>query len=84
MPRLSALAALIAFCSPVPAAEPVVTSAASGPWSAGSTWAGGKPPAAGDRVLVNAGHRVVYDAVRQAVLRVSPEKEGAIIRRTQK
>src|SRR5205823_4129662 len=68
VPRLSALAALIAFCSPA-AAEPVVTSAASGPWSADSTWAGGKPPAAGDRVLVKAGHRVVYDVASDAVIR---------------
>jgi hypothetical protein len=67
--RLSALAALIALYSPASAAEPVVTSSASGPWSAGSTWAGGKPPAAGDRVLVKAGHRVVYGVASDAVIR---------------
>src|SRR5262249_34249225 len=42
-----------------------IRSARSGPWSAPATWEGGKVPAAGARVLVRAGHRVVYD-VRSA------------------
>jgi hypothetical protein len=67
--RLSVLAALLAFCPPAAAEDPVVKSAASGLWSAGSTWAGGKLPAAGDRVLVKAGHRVVYDVASDAVIR---------------
>ncbi len=40
---------------------PVVRSARGGPWSAPATWEGGRVPGAGARVLVRAGHRVVYD-----------------------
>jgi G8 domain len=39
----------------------VIRSAKGGPWSAQATWEGGKIPGAGDRVLVQSGHRVVYD-----------------------
>src|SRR5262245_17511774 len=39
----------------------VVRSAQSGPWSAPRTWAGGKVPGTGARVLIREGHRVVYD-----------------------
>jgi hypothetical protein len=45
-----------------PATPAVVRSARSGPWSAPATWEGGQVPGAGARVLVRAGHRVVYDA----------------------
>jgi len=38
-----------------------ITSAASGPWSAGSTWAGGAVPADNDTVVIAAGHSVEFD-----------------------
>jgi hypothetical protein len=44
--------------NPAPA---LVRSAGSGPWSEPATWEGGKVPAAGARVQVRTGHRVVYD-----------------------
>jgi hypothetical protein len=51
-------------------AEPVVVrSAKSGAWSAAETWEGAKPPAAGARVLVRAGHRVVYDVNSDQAIR---------------
>ena len=42
-------------------ATPLMRSAQSGPWSAPSTWKGGKLPAARSRVQVRPGHTVVYD-----------------------
>ena len=52
------------------AAEPsVLRSVQSGPWSAASTWGGGRIPSAGDRVLVCEGHRVLYDVDSAAVIR---------------
>jgi hypothetical protein len=53
---------LVLACRAAGADEPaVVRSARSGPWSAAETWASGRVPPAGARVLVAAGHRVVYD-----------------------
>jgi len=46
---------------PADSLPPVIRSAGSGPWSAGATWDGGKIPAAGARVLIRSGHRIVYD-----------------------
>lgn len=44
------------------AAEPLlIRSVQSGPWSAPTTWAGGKVPPAGASVQVRAGHQVTYD-----------------------
>ncbi|WP_422931178.1 G8 domain-containing protein [Singulisphaera sp. PoT] len=69
---------LILFCSIVFAAAgqvsaedlpPLVRSAASGPWSAPSTWEGGKLPAEGSRVQVKGGHTVVYDLNEGAAIR---------------
>src|SRR5207244_8559351 len=40
---------------------PDLRSARSGPWSAPSTWEGGKVPGPRTRVLIRTGHRVVYD-----------------------
>src|ERR1700693_884192 len=40
---------------------PVIRSEGSGPWSAPSTWEGERVPGPGARILVRAGHRVVYD-----------------------
>src|SRR5438445_774843 len=39
----------------------VVRSAQSGPWSAATTWEGGKVPGALSRVHVRSGHTIVYD-----------------------
>jgi hypothetical protein len=39
----------------------LIVSAQSGPWSAESTWTGGKVPAAGVSVQIRPGHTVVYD-----------------------
>jgi hypothetical protein len=47
----------------------VIRSAQSGPWSAPATWEGGKGPGAGARVLVRAGHRVVYDLKSDTAIR---------------
>lgn len=44
-------------------------SAASGPWSAESTWAGGRAPKAGDRVYIAREHEVVYDVDSADVIR---------------
>jgi hypothetical protein len=52
-----------------PAAEPVIRSAKSGPWSAPATWEGNAVPGAGARVLVREGHRVEYDVKSEAVIR---------------
>jgi hypothetical protein len=48
---------------------PVLRSAKSGNWSDGTTWEGGKSPAAGARVQVREGHTVVYDAASSEVIR---------------
>ncbi len=52
------------------AAADVVRSARSGPWSEPSTWQASRVPAAGDRVLVRAGHEVVYDVQSDQPIRV--------------
>src|SRR5262249_20633558 len=43
--------------------------AQSGPWSAATTWEGGKVPAAGARVQVRTGHTVSYDLKSDQVIR---------------
>jgi hypothetical protein len=52
-----------------PPPPPVLRSARSGPWSAPSTWEGGRVPGTGARVLVRAGHRIVYDVASDRPLR---------------
>lgn len=47
----------------------VVESHGSGPWSAAATWEGGHVPAAGESVLIKAGHRIVYDIASDTVIR---------------
>lgn len=47
----------------------LVRSVGSGSWSAPATWEGGKVPAAGARVQVRQGHRVVYDRQSDEVIR---------------
>ena len=66
------LAAILLVCLPslaVAADPPVIQSAKSGLWSAPGTWAGNTVPGEGSRVLVKDGHRVVYDAKSDAVVR---------------
>src|SRR5208282_1442910 len=48
----------------------LIRSARSGPWSAGSTWEGGKVPCTGARVQVVEGHRVVYDVNSAEAIRL--------------
>ncbi len=55
--------------SPADSLPPVIRSAGSGLWSAGATWEGGKVPAAGARVLIRTGHRIVYDVNSAATIR---------------
>ncbi|HKB06421.1 MAG TPA: G8 domain-containing protein [Gemmataceae bacterium] len=73
MRRLTTLALVVWFAGlPARADEPkppLVRSAKSGPWSAADTWEGGKPPGAGSRVQVRAGHTVTYDAKSDAAVR---------------
>jgi len=66
--RCLALAAVL-FASPLLAAEPVVKSAKSGPWSAADSWDGKAVPAAGARVLIRTGHRIAYDVKSDVVIR---------------
>lgn len=52
-------------------AEPrLVRSTASGLWTNAATWEQGIVPAAGDRVVVRSGHKVVYDADSKEVIRL--------------
>ncbi|MBA4064289.1 MAG: hypothetical protein C0501_11370 [Isosphaera sp.] len=64
------LAAVLALCLPSAAsADPVIHSAKSGAWSEPATWAGGKVPSDGSRVLIRSGHAVTYDVKSDAVVR---------------
>ncbi|MCI0704189.1 MAG: G8 domain-containing protein, partial [Planctomycetia bacterium] len=69
--RLSAsLAALALFVSPALAADPpIIRSAKSGSWADAATWEGKAVPGAGSRVLIREGHRIVYDAKSEVVIR---------------
>ncbi len=60
---------MVCGASFAPAAEPVIQTAKSGPWSEAATWQGGKVPAAGARVLIRSGHRVVFDGTSNGVIR---------------
>lgn len=68
MLRLSLLATLL-LASSLPAADGVIRSAKSGAWSDASTWDGKAVPTAGAKVLIAAGHSVIYDAHSDAVIR---------------
>ena len=47
----------------------IIRSVQSGYWSSPATWAGGKVPGTGARVLIRDGHHVVYDAKSDQVIR---------------
>lgn len=47
-------------------AAPTVTSTGSGNWSSAATWSTKKVPGTGDRVMVAAGHNVLYDTASDA------------------
>lgn len=47
----------------------VIASTRSGPWSAATTWEGGKVPATGAKVLIRSAHAVTYDLESDAVIR---------------
>src|SRR5262249_50726997 len=49
--------------------SPLIRSAHSGAWSSPSTWQGGQVPAAGSRVQIRGGHRVLYDVQSTSALR---------------
>lgn len=67
---LSSLVLLAACVGSAPGrTAPPIRSTRSGPWSAAATWEGGKVPAAGAKVLVIAGHTVIYDIVSDKVIR---------------
>ena len=67
-PVSTAILCLLALAAQGP--ESVVTrTAKSGPWSATATWEGGKVPTNGAKVLIQQGHRVVYDVQSEQVIR---------------
>ena len=70
-PLLCSVFALAASATHLFAAEPpaVSRSLRSGPWSATTTWEGGRVPGAGARVLVREGHTVQYDLVSDQAIR---------------
>ncbi len=59
----------------------VLRSARSGPWSAPATWEGGKVPAAGSRVLIRTGHRVVYDMMTEDAARHQRRRHAHLCQR---
>ncbi|MBA4188346.1 MAG: hypothetical protein C0467_10110 [Planctomycetaceae bacterium] len=67
--RFAAILSTLLFASAASAADPVMLSAKSGPWSEPGTWAGNKVPGTGARVLIREGHRVLYDTKSDSVIR---------------
>lgn len=68
LPLTAALVCSIIASTPA-VAQDVTRSAKSGSWSNAATWEGGKVPAAGAKVLILPGHRVVYDVQSDDVVR---------------
>lgn len=60
---------LLCLSSAAFSATPVIRSVQSGPWSAVSTWEGGKAPCAASAVLVRSGHTIVYDVKAEHAIR---------------
>jgi len=67
--RFAAILSTLLFASAASAADPVILTAKSGPWSEPGTWAGNKVPSTGARVLIREGHRVLYDTKSDSVIR---------------
>jgi hypothetical protein len=67
------LAPLLACAATTPSrtepAPKLIRSAGSGRWSAATTWEGGHIPTTGEKVLVRAGHTVVYDVFSDKAIR---------------
>jgi hypothetical protein len=59
---------------------PLIRSIQSGPWSAPTTWEGGKVPDQGSRVQIRAEHRVVYDLALPLVDRAARRVVNPVIR----
>jgi G8 domain len=59
----------ISYALPVFGAAPIIRSVQSGPWSAATTWEGGKVPASGVSVLVRTEHTITYDVIAAEPLR---------------
>ncbi len=55
--------------NPSPKPIPLIRSVRSGPWSQPGTWEGSAVPAAGSRVQIRTGHRVVYDVQSEQAVR---------------
>lgn len=60
---------LVSAAARTRAAANLVRSAASGPWSAATTWENGRLPQTGDRVQIRQGHHVEYDLASEQVIR---------------
>src|SRR4051794_15863031 len=69
MVRAISLALLLLPVRLFAADDGVVRSARDGAWSVGATWEGGKVPAAGSKVLIRPGHRIIYDANSDETIR---------------
>ncbi len=67
--RCIAIITTLLVASAVHAEDPVIVTQKSGNWSEPGTWAGNNVPGAGARVLVKAGHRVLYDTKADAIVR---------------
>ena len=66
---MKTLALFLLLITHAAAAEAIIRSVKSGPWSQPETWEGGKVPAAAATVLVRTGHRVIYDVKAEQAIR---------------
>src|SRR5689334_4939713 len=63
------LLALFLWTLAAVAEVPLTRSARSGAWSDSQTWEGGLVPPSGSKVLVRAGHTVIYDRAAETLIR---------------